>query len=391
MTNKNYLIYKNKIIFADIFDEPLDKYFEIISKHNYLIFSNYNDIDFTAIINNKFIFGYNNCDNLYLQFNTSIFNQKIQFLPNNITHLKFGYRFNNFICLPDNLLFLEFGCNFNMPVDFNKNNLKHIIFGNKYNISIDIFPPNLTHLIFGCLFNKPLINLPNSLKYLKLGKVFNEKIIFPSNLTHLFMEEDFCDLLNLPEKLEYLEIFLNNLNTNTEQLLKLTNLTHLKIFGVKQENTQIILPDSLKILSYYETNGLPNILPQNLTHLILGFVYNQQIELNHNIKYVKLCGNESLSVLENLPDSVEILHLGQYFQNQMSNLPNSVKKIIFDINGYYKHELNNLPKFVELIKLPRNYSVQIKNIPSSLKTIICSKNYLFINDFISKYKIIRYN
>jgi hypothetical protein len=48
MSKTNYIIYKNKFIFLDLFDEPIDEYLEIISKYNYLIFSNYNQADFAA-------------------------------------------------------------------------------------------------------------------------------------------------------------------------------------------------------------------------------------------------------------------------------------------------------------------------------------------------------
>jgi hypothetical protein len=394
MSKTNYIIYKNKFIFIDTFNEQIDEYLEIISKYNYLIFSNYNYTDFAAKSNNKFKFEYANLQfNHGNIFNTSIFNKKINFLPENITHIRLAYKFNNYICLPKNLLLLEFGSEFNKYISLdNCNKLTHLIFGTCFNIHIDLYPKSLTHLIFGYFFNKPITNLPSSLKYLKFGDKFNQSIKLPPNLTHLILGEDFNGLLDFPEKLECLKVYFNNFNlTYIQNISKLNYLTDLKLIGNKSSDLKILLPGNLKKLSYYNNGNLPNILPSNLTHLTLGYCFTQSLSLNHNIKYVKLCGNDSFSILENLPNSIEILHLDQYFSNQLTNLPNSIKKIIFNLNCTYPNELNNLPNSIEFIKLPRNYNLQIKNIPKNLKTIICSKKYLFVNDFISKYKVIIYD
>jgi hypothetical protein len=84
-----------------------------------------------------------------------------------------------------------------------------------------------------------------------------------------------------------------------------------------------------------------------------------------------------------LPDSIEELEFGYYFNLELNDLPSSIKKIIFNKQSDYNKPLNNLPKAVELLELPHKYNLPIINIPQEFKKIICSKDYEFINDFSS--------
>ena len=65
---------------------------------------------------------------------------------------------------------------------------------------------------------------------------------------------------------------------------------------------------------------------------------------------------------ENLPNNIEELFLGKFFNLELNNLPNSIKKIKFYKESNYNKELNNLPKFLELLELPECYSIPINNI-----------------------------
>jgi hypothetical protein len=57
---ENYWVPDDKIIFKPAFNEPIDKYFEIISKCNSLIFSNYDKFEIVFETNNNiFIWKYN--------------------------------------------------------------------------------------------------------------------------------------------------------------------------------------------------------------------------------------------------------------------------------------------------------------------------------------------
>ncbi len=120
-------------------------------------------------------------------------------LPKYLTHLTFGYYFNNIIeCLPETLIYLTFGNNFsqnicrilphgllylylgtkfNHCVDHLPLSLKFLRFGmySEFNRRIDHLPSGLTHLEFGLYseFKKPICNIPSSITYLKLGEFYD--------------------------------------------------------------------------------------------------------------------------------------------------------------------------------------------------------------------------
>jgi hypothetical protein len=77
---------------------------------------------------------------------------------------------------------------------------------------------------------------------------------------------------------------------------------------------------------------------------------------------------------------VEELELGINFNQELNNLPNSIKKIIFNKQSKYNKELNCLPKFVEILQLPIYYNKRILKLPSAIKKIICSKKHKYIGD-----------
>ncbi len=102
----DYWIVDNKLIFKPIFKKPISNYYDLISSNNILIFSNYNNVNICIETNNKYDLKYN------YHFSLSNFNHPIE-LPQNITHLVFGYKFNKQVILPQNITHLEFGTCFN--------------------------------------------------------------------------------------------------------------------------------------------------------------------------------------------------------------------------------------------------------------------------------------
>jgi hypothetical protein len=51
---EDYWIQDNKFIFKPEFNEPIDKYYDLISNYNTLIFSNYNDVNICIKTNNLY-------------------------------------------------------------------------------------------------------------------------------------------------------------------------------------------------------------------------------------------------------------------------------------------------------------------------------------------------
>jgi hypothetical protein len=65
-------------------------------------------------------------------------------------------------------------------------NIKSIIFGMKFDQKIENLPNTLTHLTFGNDFNQKIENLPNTLTHLTFGWKFNQTIEnLPNTLTHI--------------------------------------------------------------------------------------------------------------------------------------------------------------------------------------------------------------
>ena len=88
--DNNYWIYEDCFIFKPVFNEPIDKYVEIIKKYKKLIFENYNNLELCIEINNKHNLNYNN-------YIGSKFNQSLSNSLNNLTqltHLSFGFEFD---------------------------------------------------------------------------------------------------------------------------------------------------------------------------------------------------------------------------------------------------------------------------------------------------------
>ena len=111
---EDYWIYENKIIFKPEFNDKLDNYFDIISKYNELIFSNYDNYNITIKTNNE----YNEYYEEYSEnYKSSEFNQQVK-IPENITHLTFGDCFNQPVIIPENVTHLTFDNCFNQQVIF---------------------------------------------------------------------------------------------------------------------------------------------------------------------------------------------------------------------------------------------------------------------------------
>jgi hypothetical protein len=328
---EDYWISENKFVFKPTFNESIDKYYDLINLYDTLIFSNYHDLNICIERNNMCDeFKADVDDEFHLEY--SIFNQFVK-LPMSLTHLTFGNNFNRDVLLPMTLTHLTFGDEFNRVV---------------------LLPISLIHLTFGYNFNQP-VKLPINLTHLTFGYDFNYKVSLPPNLTHLTFSNYFNRVVKLP--------------------MSLTHLT----FGYAF-NKKVSLPMSLTHLTFGDHFNRVVSLPMSLTHLTFGYAFNKKVDIPLKLKYLKLeCNN--LYLIENLPNNVEELELGEYFDLELNNLPNSVRIIKFHRNSIYDKELNNLVDSIEILQLPEDYEKKIKNIPKALKKIIISKYYEYIDDF----------
>ena len=162
------------------------------------------------------------------------FNQSINNLPYNLTHLTICNSFNQPIDnLPPNLIYLKIGVSFNQPINNLPSGLLYLELGSNFNHPIDNLPPNLETLILSIYFNQPIDNLPQSLKHLELSLYFNQDINnLPNTLEFIrFCSDSYYYNLNiLSDNIKEIEI--NRLNTNLiNKKDTFKNKDKIKIYG----------------------------------------------------------------------------------------------------------------------------------------------------------------
>jgi hypothetical protein len=156
----------------------------------------------------------------------SKFNQPVDNLPISLTHLTFGMYFNQPVDnLPKNLTYLKFGHSFNQPVDNLPENLTYLEFWYDFNQPVDNLPKKITHLIFGGSFNQPVNNLPDSIHILELYCYNNNNFIIPKNVKELYIYNYNSLINNLPEYIEKITIFFDEVEEeHVKRIKKINNL-----------------------------------------------------------------------------------------------------------------------------------------------------------------------
>lgn len=127
------------------------------------------------------------------------FNQPLCSLPRNLTSLRCGDAFNNFIspeALPESLTYLAFGMNFqhSLPPRVLPKQLAYLDLGGKFDHILwpGVLPESLTHLRFSDAFNQDIWpgTFPNSLTSIEFGCFFNKRLSMtnlPSAITSLVL------------------------------------------------------------------------------------------------------------------------------------------------------------------------------------------------------------
>ena len=191
---------KDKIIFTSI-----EKEMNLLKYHVKF----YNKYQYDKIKHLSFIKNFKEIQ--YLSGDTNI--------PNNITHLTFGFHFDQVIKdrIPNSVTHLTFGCCFNQEINnCIPNSVTHLTFGNCFNQEIkNCIPNSTTHLTFGNHFNRKIKNcISTSVTHLSFGYNFNQEIkdSIPNSVTHLtFYDKKFTKLSesDIPSTVKYLK-YINN-------------------------------------------------------------------------------------------------------------------------------------------------------------------------------------
>lgn len=119
---------------------------------------------------NKLINNIPLCVSTIVMARTSIFNQKIDKLPNSIIILIFLGIFNQSIDkLPNSILKIILSGCFNQLVNNLPNSILNASFTGKFNQPVNYLPESILNLTFGCYFKQNINNLPKSIINLNLS------------------------------------------------------------------------------------------------------------------------------------------------------------------------------------------------------------------------------
>ena len=202
-----------------------------------------------------------------------------------------------------------------------------------YNYPLDNLPCNLKQLLLGGEFNQPLAYLPETLEILKIGFHYS------------------YDLLNLPKSLTTLIIHSHSIrNIN----LDLPNLNTLHLDYIIFDNNNNNNNDNADC-------NFNNQL-SNLNKTLKELVLSSNISSNVN-KYIDMHILEKFCVLETL-------HIGNY-NNRIDKFPPNLKHLMFD---NYNHVLDNSPDTMEILEVGYESNLDLNYLPKNLKILDMGEN-----------------
>ncbi|KAK5576084.1 hypothetical protein RB653_007222 [Dictyostelium firmibasis] len=280
-------------------------------------------------------------------------------LPSHIEKLYLNYNYSyviptNFFNSSTSLKELRLGglqyiTDFKIPESVTNLNLGYLVYGN-LKLPPNFIPQSVTILNTGELsqaLHNSLTPLPKNLKELTFGKVYNNIIKsdhLATSLTKLTFGGNYDRVLP-------------KLGSNTS----ITSLT----FGGKFTNEK------------YQFNV--GDLPQNLTYLDLGHMFNMPLVKNvlpNSLKTLKLSKNYDHSLFgEILPRCLKTLHLGQKFNKQINegDLPNQLEEITLSWN--FCHSISNFPNSITTFIMEDYFKGPLEKLPSSLTKLNVKTGY----------------
>jgi hypothetical protein len=183
---------------------------------------------------------------------------------------------------------------------------------------------------------------------------------------------EITEIINIPYSLKYL-------NCSNNKIKSLIDLPQ-DLIGLNCKK------NPLEIL-HYPINVKPLKYPSKLKKIIFGEYFNQQIDNLPN-KLIEILFTEQSEFnqpINNLPNSLKILSLCNKFNNSLDYLPNSMTHLTigngcmkyFGASCKFNQSINNLPN--SLIELTFSneciFQKSLNNLPNSLKKITLSGYY----------------
>jgi hypothetical protein len=104
---------------------------------------------------------------------------------------------------------INFFPGFNERIEYLPDDINIIIFNNDYNNYIDWLPNQVTHIFFGDDFNKPIDNFPNGLKFVRFGPNFSQSInCLPDSVEEIKLTQHYNHTIKkLPKSLKTFNVY----------------------------------------------------------------------------------------------------------------------------------------------------------------------------------------
>lgn len=291
------------------------------------------------------------------------FCNSVDLAKSNVTHLTLSTYNDNPIFLPPTLRYLDAGRLRHLPA---VPNLTHLKFGRKFNQSIDKLPRTLTHLTLGCEFNQPITKLPPMLRYLSIAEgytndysttyQFNQSITgLPASLLdlRLHINERFPHSITPPLGLSYLELGIHAKMKQNYAAIRLRvcgmHLLSLRLNGIVLVDS---IPDSLVSL-----------------HLSGGVCFSEPILLPPSLKVIEVEGRHTGLEIKHLP-ALEELKMDWNYNETQQTLPVSLKILsLQSYNGMFK-----FPPMLSHLTLTNDFTASLASMPKSI-THLCLAGY----------------
>lgn len=222
------------------------------------------------------------------------FDQNLDNIPENLEELIFGDRFRRPVDLPEggSLRTIVFGKGFNSEITSFPKGVKKVVFGEKFDQKLESLPESITHMEFGSAFSHS-IDLPAHIQHV----TWNCTVPIPlhtglKDLKSLTLGDDFYNLVDIPESVEELTLGsryhhpivfptrLRKLTWNCNCKVDLPGGGFLKeiIFG-PTFNMQVTLPEGLTQVTFGYNFCKRVVLPGTLRHVTFSKNYRMAVEL----------------------------------------------------------------------------------------------------------------
>jgi len=200
-------------------------------------------------------------------------------------------------------------------------------------------PPNLKKLYLGYYYNQQLHYLPVTLEYLCIGHGYSQ------------------DLLHLPKSLKILELHANRVK-NID-----LDLPNLLILSLKY----LIGNDTLyeNIMNIY--NQLYKV-QNTLRELYLPYNFKENLDIIANFTFLEVLSYKHCTKIEQFPPNLKVLELICY-NYPLDNLPNTIETLILGNN--FNQDLNILPKKLKVLNMGENIDCNLfVDYPETLEELI---------------------